>query len=109
MEVIGELLRCTGFDWDEANAPKIWNKHRVSPMECEQVFFNLPLVAGHDEKHSSAEKRYYVLGQSDAGRRLFVVVRAQGTRGAERCGSVWPRSCRCRAGLSNSSYPDRKP
>ncbi|TDJ75302.1 MAG: BrnT family toxin [Planctomycetota bacterium] len=68
------LLRCTGFDWDEANAPKIWKKHKVSPMECEQVFFNLPLIAGHDEGHSGAEMRYYVLGQSDPGRRLFVVV-----------------------------------
>ena len=71
---IDGLLRCTGFEWDEANAPKIWEKHQVLPTECEQVFFNLPLVAGHDEKHSRAEARYYVLGQSDAGRRLFVVV-----------------------------------
>jgi hypothetical protein len=69
-----DLLRCTGFDWDDSNAPKIWKKHQVSPMECEQVFFNLPLVAGHDEKHSHDERRFYVLGQSDGGRQLFVVV-----------------------------------
>ncbi len=69
-----ELLRCTGFDWDDANVLKIWQKHQVSAMECEEVFFNLPLVAGHDEKHSHDERRYYVLGQSDGGRRLFVVV-----------------------------------
>ena len=69
-----EGLRCTGFDWDDANVLKIWEKHRVSPMECEEVFFNLPLVAGHDEKHSHDENRYYVLGHSDRGRRLFIVV-----------------------------------
>ena len=68
------LLRCTGFAWDEAEASKIWEKHEVSPMDCEQVFFNLPLVAGHDEKHSGTEPRDSVLGQSDAGRRLFVVL-----------------------------------
>ena len=68
-----DFLRCTGFDWDEANAPKIWEKHEVSPAECEQVFFNLPLVSGPTEKHSTAEARLYVLGQSDTGRRLFVV------------------------------------
>lgn len=78
--VIDRLLRCTGFDWDEANAPKIWVKHEVPPMECEQVFFNLPLVAGHDEEHSDAETRFYVLGQSDAGRRLFVVVTVRDDR-----------------------------
>ena len=72
--MIDRLLACTGFDWDEANAAKIWSKHEVSPMECEQVFFNLPVVAAHDERHSDAETRYYALGQSDAGRRLFMVV-----------------------------------
>jgi uncharacterized DUF497 family protein len=73
------VFRCTGFDWDESNAPKIWEKHSVSPMECEQVFFNLPLVSGEDEKHSQAEVRYFVLGQTDAGRRLFVVVTVRGS------------------------------
>jgi len=72
--LIDRLLECTGFDWDDANAAKIWSTHEVSPMECEQAFFNLPLVAANDERHSDAEARYYVLGQSDAGRRLFVVV-----------------------------------
>jgi len=74
MAIVDRLLRCTGFHWDEANAPKIWKKHEISAMECEQVFFNLPLVARHGEKHSGAEMHYFVLGQSDGGRRLFVVV-----------------------------------
>jgi len=72
--MIDRLLQCTGFDWDEANGLKAWERHRVSAMECEQVFFNLPLVAGHDEKHARTETRYFVLGRTDAGRRLFVVV-----------------------------------
>ena len=78
MSVIESLLMCTGFDWDEATGPKIWAKHEVSPVECEQVFFNLPVVAEHDEKHSGSETRYYVLGQTDAGRRLFPVVTVPG-------------------------------
>jgi uncharacterized DUF497 family protein len=80
LPTIDRLLRCTGFDWDEANAPKIWEKHQVSAMECEQVFFNLPLVAGDDEKHSQSEARYFVLGQSDAGRRMFLVVTVRAGR-----------------------------
>ena len=76
---VERLLRCTGFDWDSSNAPKIWDKHSVSPMECEQVFFNLPLVAGEDEKHSLDEERYFVLGRSDAGRPLFVVATVRGS------------------------------
>ena len=66
------LADCTGFQWDDANVQKNWSKHHVTPPECEQVFFNQPLVVGDDQKHSLEEKRYYVLGQTDAGRLLFV-------------------------------------
>ncbi|HEY6073548.1 MAG TPA: BrnT family toxin [Anaerolineales bacterium] len=67
------IARCTGFDWDEGNLSKIWERHRVSGAECEQLFFNHPLVAARDEKHSGEEERYYALGHTDAGRLLFVV------------------------------------
>jgi uncharacterized protein len=70
---IAALLACAGFDWDAGNAEKNWEKHRVSRLECEQIFFNQPLLVLTDEKHSEAESRYYALGQSDKGRRLFVV------------------------------------
>ncbi len=66
------LFDCIGFEWDEANQGKNWQKHRVAFWECEQVFFNQPLVVKSDASHSSHEKRYYALGQSDAERRLFV-------------------------------------
>ncbi len=75
---MARLRRCTGFEWDEGNVPKIWDKHQVSTTECEQVFFNLPLFAGLDKKHSRAEKRYYLLGQTDTGRRLFIVATVRG-------------------------------
>jgi uncharacterized protein len=63
---------CEGFQWDSANSEKIWERHRVTPTECEELFFNRPLVFGQDEEHSAAEERMYGLGQSDAGRLLFV-------------------------------------
>ncbi|MBS0169480.1 MAG: BrnT family toxin [Nitrospira sp.] len=62
-----------GFNWDEANLEKNWHKHQVTPWECEQVFFNAPLVVADDVAHSAIEPRYYVLGQTDAERRLFIV------------------------------------
>ena len=67
------LEDCIGFDWDDANAHKNWERHQVTPEEAEDVFFNEPLVVRSDVRHSRLEKRYYVLGQTDAGRRLFVV------------------------------------
>jgi uncharacterized DUF497 family protein len=67
------LAKCTGFEWDKHNSEKIKTKHGVTPVECEQVFFNLPVIAGDDEKHSETENRFYVLGQTDAHRLLFLV------------------------------------
>ncbi len=61
-----------GFDRDAANAEKNWSAHQVSPAEAEQVFFNRPLLVADDVRHSRQEQRYYVLGQSDEGRTLFI-------------------------------------
>jgi uncharacterized protein len=65
------LTDCIGFEWDEEDAHKNWERHRVNPEEAEDVFFNDPLVRG-DVRHSRREKRYYALGQTSAGRLLFV-------------------------------------
>jgi uncharacterized DUF497 family protein len=68
-----QLSACRGFEWDEGNSQKNWVRHKVARSECEQVFFNLPFVTGEDQKHSQDEPRYYALGQTDRGRKLFVV------------------------------------
>jgi hypothetical protein len=70
---ISQLLKSTGFEWDEGNIDKNWIKHGVSPSECEQVFFNQPLVVADDVTHSDEEARWYALGRTDANRLLFVV------------------------------------
>jgi len=67
------LSKCVGFEWDEHNSAKNWIKHNVSPLEREQIFFNIPLVVADDTKHSLIEKRYYVLGHTDEKRGLFIV------------------------------------
>ena len=61
-----------GFDWSGGNAEKNWEKHHVSVAECEQTFFNKPLVLAPDDKHSATEVRSFLLGKTDAGRKLFV-------------------------------------
>lgn len=71
MDDIERILGCTGFQWDKDNIEKNWLKHKVSPVECEQIFFNKALV-DEDPKHSQREKRYYVLGLTDDKRLLFV-------------------------------------
>ncbi len=74
------LQKCTGFDWDKGNKDKNWLKHRVSNSECEQIFFNRPLIVHFDERHSDKEDRFYALGHTDIGRMLFIVFTIRGTK-----------------------------
>ncbi len=67
------LTAARGFDWDEGNVAKTWERHRVTPAECEQTFFNHSSIVAPDVAHSAQETRYYSLGRTDRGRRLFVV------------------------------------
>ena len=59
MSIKNFLNNCTGFEWDDGNFDKNLILHGVSAMECEEIFFNHPLVTGTDEKHSWDEERYY--------------------------------------------------
>jgi uncharacterized protein len=63
---------CVGFDWDDGNLEKNWDAHRVAWWECEEVFFNRPRPIFEDASHSKDEHRFYVLGQTNAGRWIFV-------------------------------------
>ncbi|MFC1764341.1 BrnT family toxin [Planctomycetota bacterium] len=68
-----------GFDWDDGNRDKNYLKHNVLNGECEDVFFNQPLIIASDTKHSNKVKRYAAFGVTDGGRRLTIVftLRAQ--------------------------------
>jgi uncharacterized DUF497 family protein len=80
MDIVKRIADCEGFDRDAGNVGKIWERHEVSAVECEQIFFNGPLVAMPDEKHSDREERFYVLGDTDAGRFLYVVFTTRNRR-----------------------------
>lgn len=69
----------TGFDWDDGNRNKNWLRHAVAAVECEEVFFNQPLLVTTDEKHSQNEERFYALGKTNSGRRLFVSFTVRGS------------------------------
>ena len=66
------IQNCKGFEWDEGNSDKNWQLHRVTDAECEDVFFNVPLIIAADAKHSNRESRFYALGRTENNRRLFI-------------------------------------
>jgi len=63
----------SGFQWDRGNIDKNLIKHNVENWECEQVFFNRPLLVLDDPKHSVSEKRWAAFGKTDADRFLVVM------------------------------------
>jgi len=65
--------RPNSFDWDEGNINKNWDKHRVYHLECEEIFFNEPIVIKVEKRGVSQEERLSALGVTNEGRFLFVV------------------------------------
>lgn len=61
------------FEWDTHNSTKVRLRHDIDPKEAEQPFYNEPKII-FDEKHSAVEKRYQLLGISNIGRVLFIVL-----------------------------------
>ena len=53
--------KCTGFDWNDRNSLKNWLNHKVTIGECEQFFFNEPLIVFDDTKHSQEEQLMFLL------------------------------------------------
>lgn len=77
MSVKFDFAKIEGFDWDKGNLEYI-KKHHVEFRECEQVFFNTPLLVSEDQAHSQAEERFEALGKTNNERLLFVVYTVRG-------------------------------
>jgi uncharacterized DUF497 family protein len=73
-----EFEKFAGFQWDQGNSNKNLLKHHVEDWECEQVFFNEPLLVFDDPKHSLVEKRWAAFGRTDGGRLLVVIFTERG-------------------------------
>jgi hypothetical protein len=72
-DIYAQLATATGFDWNVGNAPKVRARHDVDPGECEQAFFSEPFLVVADVTHSATEQRWRALGQTLAGRQVFLV------------------------------------
>ena len=73
-----EFIDFVGFQWDQGNIDKNLVKHNVENWECEQVFFNEPLLVLGDPSHSRSERRWAAFGRIDAGRLLVVIFTKRG-------------------------------
>lgn len=67
-ELIGDVKE---FEWDAGNIQKNYTRHNVHFKECEECFFNKPLVLFPDHAHSTKnERRFGAYGLTDNKRYL---------------------------------------
>jgi hypothetical protein len=74
------------FEWDLGNRPKL-EKHRVDEDDVVSMFRSPIVFAGRITEPAHAEPRWLVLGRSERGRKLALVLTRRGER-------VRPVSCR---------------
>jgi uncharacterized DUF497 family protein len=77
--MIRRFPHLTGFDWDDGNRLKNESKHSVTAAECEQPFFNEPLVVLEGAARSDAESRHAILGRTDGDRLLTIIFTTRGS------------------------------
>lgn len=76
------------FEWDEGNSTKSWIKHRVSPKEQEQAFFDKNKRVFKDTKHSQIEQRLLLFSETRKGRKIIIAFTIR--EGKIRCISARP-------------------
>lgn len=89
------MLGFDGFEWDEGNSDKC-EKHGVLLDEIEKVLQGKVHVFP-DLKHSHHERRYLAIGQTAAGRYLFLAFADQAA-GPETADTPHQRSLHARQG-----------
>jgi uncharacterized protein len=75
-------MNIQGIIWLEAVEDKIMRKHRVQPIEVEEVLINGPHVRFMERGHQTGEDLYAAFGQTDGGRYLAVYFILKETRTA---------------------------
>lgn len=64
-----------GFEWDDANERELGQPHHpIQPWEVEDVFWNQPVWAPNKRGRSGD---YIMVGRTDGGRRLTIVVQVK--------------------------------
>ena len=74
MDINSLIEGADGFEWDEANLLKLWERHRITQDECEQALKAKPLYAKSNGAHSTmTEQRFSAFGKTAAGRRICII------------------------------------
>ena len=68
-----DLNNIVGFEWDNWNIDKSYQKHGITPNETEEVFLDEDVKIEKYLKHQEQEERYIAIGKTTENKMLFVV------------------------------------
>lgn len=60
-----DLRKITGFEWDQGNIDKSYEKHGITPNQAEELFTDQELFLLEDVKHSQKEERFTAIGKTE--------------------------------------------
>jgi len=60
-------MRVREVIWLPEIEDKLWNKHRITVLEAEEVLFGEPHIRFVEQGHQEGEDLYAAYGQTDAG------------------------------------------
>lgn len=72
------MVQITKIVWQAERIAHIQGKHQVTPEEVEEVCWENPIILRGRGKRKEKGRVYQVMGQTYAGRYLFVIVRYLG-------------------------------
>ncbi len=75
------MIIFTQLEWRKDRVAHITAKHGVTPGEVEEVCFGTPFILRGPGKRKN--RLYYVLGQTETGRYLFIVLKPLGGKKAQ--------------------------
>jgi uncharacterized DUF497 family protein len=65
-------MRVREVIWLPEIEDKLWNKHRITALEAEEVLFGEPHIRFVEQGHQEGEDLYAAYGQTDGGRYVMV-------------------------------------
>lgn len=75
-----DLRKLAGFEWNDGNIDKSYQKHGVSMREAEELFSDEQVLLIEDIDHSQQEDRYIAIGKIEDGIVLFAVFTVRGNK-----------------------------
>lgn len=75
-----DLTKIIGFEWDEGNIDKSYQKYEITPNEAEEVFLDESILLLGDIEHSKREERFRAIGKVVEGEILFLAFTLRGNR-----------------------------